>query len=48
MPNTSGVSVSKIIELMDLKNYTDELEVKKRKITSSDVNRPALQLTGYF
>lgn len=48
MPNTSGVSVAKIIELMDLKNYTDELEVKKRKITSSDVNRPALQLTGYF
>ena len=48
MPNTSGVSVSKIIELMDLKNYTDELEGKKRKITSSDVNRPALQLTGYF
>lgn len=48
MANTNGVSVAKIIELMDLKNYTDDLEVRKRKITSSDVNRPALQLTGYF
>ena len=45
---TNGVSVAKIIELMDLRNYTDELDVKKRKITCLDVNRPALQLTGYF
>ncbi len=45
---TNGVSIAKIIELLDLKNFTDEIEVKKRKITTTDVNRPALQLTGYF
>lgn len=48
MQNTPGVSVAKIMEMMDLKNYTPDLEIKKRKITTSDVNRPALQLTGYF
>lgn len=45
---SNGVSISKIIELLDLKNFTDDIEVKKRKILTSDVNRPALQLTGYF
>ena len=45
---TNGVSIAKIIELLDLKNFTDEIEVRKRKITTTDVNRPALQLTGYF
>ncbi|MGN0426245.1 MAG: HPr(Ser) kinase/phosphatase [Agathobacter sp.] len=45
---TNGVSIAKIIDLLDLKNFTDEIEVKKRKITTTDVNRPALQLTGYF
>lgn len=47
MPS-NGVSISKIIELLDLKNFTDDIEVKKRKILTTDVNRPALQLTGYF
>lgn len=44
----SSVSVAKIVELLDLKNFTSDLNLKKRKITTSDVNRPALQLTGYF
>lgn len=48
MRNNSSVSVAKIAEMLDLKNFTSELDLKKRKITSSDVNRPALQLTGYF
>ena len=44
----NGVSVSKIVERLDLKVYTDEIDLKKRKITRSDINRPALQLAGYF
>lgn len=43
-----GVSVSKIVELLDLKVYTDEIDLKKRKIQCADINRPALQLAGYF
>lgn len=46
--NRNGVSVSKIVERLDLKVYTDEIDLKKRKITRSDINRPALQLAGYF
>lgn len=46
--NKSGVSVSKIVELLDLKVYTDNVDLKKRKIQSADINRPALQLAGYF
>ena len=44
----NGVSVSKIVELLDLKVYTDAIDLKKRKIQSADINRPALQLAGYF
>lgn len=44
----SSVSVAKIVELLDLRNFSDDIDLKKRKITTSDVNRPALQLTGYF
>lgn len=46
--NKNGVSVSKIVERLDLKVYTDNIDLKKRKITRSDINRPALQLAGYF
>ena len=44
----NGVSVSKIVELLDLKVYTEAMDLKKRKIQSADINRPALQLAGYF
>ena len=47
MKDSSG-SVAKIAQILDLKNFTDNIDLKKIKITSSDVNRPALQLTGYF
>lgn len=46
--NKNGVSVSKMVELLDLKVYTDNIDLKKRKIQSADINRPALQLAGYF
>ena len=44
----SSVSVAKIAELLDLKNFTSDIHLKKCKIMTSDVNRPALQLAGYF
>lgn len=43
-----GVSVDKIITILGLKNYTEELDTKQRFITTADVNRPALQLSGYL
>ena len=43
-----SVSVSKLAKLLDLKVFTKELDIKKHKVTLSDVNRPALQLSGYF
>ncbi len=47
MPNNS-VSVAKIAELLDLKCYTRKLDLRKRRVFVSDVNRPALQIAGYF
>lgn len=46
--NKSGVSVSKIVELMDLRVFTDGVDLKKRKIQSADINRPALQMAGFY
>jgi HPr kinase/phosphorylase len=46
--NKSEVSVAKIVELMDLKVYTDDVDLKKRKITCADINRPALPMVGFF
>ena len=44
----NGVSVQKIVERMKLSVFTPEVDLKKKTITLSDVNRPALQLCGYF
>lgn len=43
-----SVSVAKVAELLDLNNLTKEMNLKERAIECSDVNRPALQLSGYF
>ena len=42
------IKLSKIIEKMKLENLTPEIEIKGIKITQPDINRPALQLAGYF
>jgi len=42
------VSLSKIIEKMNLENCTPELDISDMVVTQTDVNRPALQLTGFF
>ncbi|MCI5858007.1 MAG: HPr(Ser) kinase/phosphatase [Agathobacter sp.] len=46
--STPEVSVAKIAELLDLKNFTSDIDLKKHKIRSSDVNRPGMQIAGYF
>ena len=44
----ASVSLLKIIEKMKLENLTPDIEVKGIKITQPDINRPALQMAGYF
>ena len=44
----ASVSLKSIIEKMKLENLTPELDIKKIKIIQPDINRPALQLAGYF
>ena len=44
----NGVSVKKIVEKMNLKILNPEVDIKNRKVTTAEVNRPALQLAGYF
>ena len=43
-----GVGVSKVAQILDLYNFLPDMEMKKHRIMVSDVNRPALQLSGYF
>lgn len=44
----ASVSLTRVIEKMKLENLTPETDVKHVKITQPDINRPALQLAGYF
>lgn len=43
-----AVSLSKIIEKMELVNLTPDIAVEAIKVEQTDINRPALQLTGFF
>lgn len=43
-----GVKLEKLIEKMSLKNLTSDLDLTQSEIQVPDINRPALQLTGYF
>lgn len=44
----ASVALEKIIEKMKLENLTPEVETNGIKITQPDINRPALQIAGYF
>ncbi len=44
----SGVKLTDLIEKMNLKNLTPDIDLTEKYITVPDINRPALQLTGYF
>ena len=44
----ANVKLTKVIERMGLKNLTPETPVDKIRISQPDINRPALQIAGYF
>lgn len=44
----TSVALSKMAEKMKLECITPEIDISKYKIITTEVNRPALQLTGYF
>ena len=48
MPNKVKVSVSDIIEKEELENLTPEIPTDNRYIETWEINRPALQLTGWY
>ena len=43
-----GVTITELIDKMDFKNLTPELDTDKIVVSHPDVNRPALQLTGFY
>ena len=44
----NSVSLKELIEQLDLENCTPEINIDEITITQNEVNRPALQLAGYF
>lgn len=44
----ASVKITKLVEKMNLKNLTPDIDLTEKEITVPDINRPALQLTGYF
>lgn len=43
-----SITVAEIIHKMNLKNFTPNIDMNQKKVTQPDINRPALQLTGFF
>ena len=43
-----SVELSKLGEAMDMKNLTPEVDMTGGRVTTPEINRPALQLTGYL
>ena len=44
----ASVKLEQIIEKMKLTNLTPDIDISKIKIQQPDINRPALQMAGYF
>lgn len=44
----AGVALKKVVEKFNLKNLTPDIEIKGIRIMQPDINRPALQMTGFF
>ena len=42
------ISLVKIVDELNLKNLTPDVDMNKVRISVPDINRPALQLTGYY
>lgn len=47
-PDVGKVPIGQLVEKMDLKNLTKEVSYEGIFINQTDINRPALQLTGYY
>ena len=48
MANNKFVTVATVMERFNLTNYTPELNLEEARVTVADVNRPALQLHGFY
>ena len=44
----SSISLARIVEKMKLEPITPEIDIKHIKIRQPDINRPALQMAGFF
>ena len=44
----SKIAIQKVVEKMDLKNLTPDVGLADKYVEVPDINRPALQLTGFF
>lgn len=42
------VGLDKVIEKLELENCTPEIDISQIQISQTDINRPALQLAGFF
>lgn len=43
-----GVPITKFMQELGLENLTPEMDLNDKQVTVSEINRPALQLTGYM
>ena len=43
-----GIRLSEIVEKMDLKCLNPEVDTIEKEVNVPDINRPALQLAGFF
>ena len=44
----NGVELKKMVQELNLYNKTPEIDISKKMINTPEINRPALQLTGYL
>ncbi|MBR4208096.1 MAG: HPr(Ser) kinase/phosphatase [Lachnospiraceae bacterium] len=43
-----SIGLQRLIDKFKMTNLTEEIDISKIKITQPDINRPGIQLTGYF
>ena len=48
MASVLTVEMTKMVEKLNLKNLTPDIDITDMKLASPEINRPALQLSGYF
>jgi len=48
MAVVQSIELTKVIEKLGLKNVTPDVDLSNVKLTTPEINRPALQLSGYF